>query len=205
MDDDVVKESREPPADAQQIGYSLSDLDKEYVFFNHGALFAFAEFVDDPINEWYAQQPKGTVFIKQPFELKIFEGINAMCGVGKLTWNHVICMVSKESWLSLFPFMCGVVARNPRKKTFYQVFPQRASVLDPVMVMRAGLLHSTVERVNVVVFGVNGNKGLWSLQEPSSPTAAPKMIRTAPDPNTVAMAKNVFEDDFNQLKVRDVY
>ena len=46
MDDDVVKESRESPADAQQIGYSLSDLDKEYVFFNHGALFAFAEFVN---------------------------------------------------------------------------------------------------------------------------------------------------------------
>ena len=204
----VSEESKAAPAETQRVGYALSELSEEYVFFNHGALFAFAEFEDphgDPVNEWYAQQPKGTVLIKHPFENKIFEGINAPCYDNKLTWNNVICMVSTDSWKSLFPFMCGIVARNLRKKTFYQVFPQRASVLDPVMVARHSLLHPSVKRVNVVVFGVSGNKGLWSLQEPKSLTASPRMVRSPPDPNAIAIAESVLGGDLRMLKDDNEY
>jgi hypothetical protein len=109
-------------------------------------------------------------------------------------------MVSKEAWVSLFPFMCGIVARNPLKQNFYSVFPQSASVLDPVMVLRYSLLHPLVKRVNVVVFCVSGNKGLWSLQNPKSLTAPPRMVRAHPDPNVIAMADSVLGDDLSMLK-----
>jgi len=205
--DDILPEGvstsdREITADTTTSAYLLSDLADDYAFFNHGALFAFSEFSDpeeDPVNDWYAGMPQGTALIKQPFSKPVFSGISAPCFDGRLTWDNVICAVSKDSWKSLFPFLCGVVAHNPRKKSFYKVFSMQASVLDPGEVERFGLLHPDVRRVNVTVFCVSGNKAHWELMEPVSMTATPRMVRQPPKPDVVELADKVFSGDFSQL------
>jgi hypothetical protein len=210
--DDILPEGvsttdRESTADTTTSAYFLSELSDDYEFFNHGALFAFAEFSDpeeDPVNDWYASMPQGTVLIKQPFSKPIFSGISAPCFDGRLTWDNVICAVSKDSWKSLFPFLCGVVAHNPRNKSFYKAFPMQVSVLDPGKVERMGLLHTDVSRVNVTVFCISGNKAHWELEAPASAVALPRMVKQPPKADVIELADKVLAGDFSGLNTGDI-
>lgn len=195
----IAKELRDGgPPDAETLRFTLTEMAEEFVFFNHGALFAFAEFRDpdeDPINDWYASMPKGMLLIKHPFDRAIFEGIDAPAFGGRLTWNHVLCAVLKDDWLSLFPFLNGVASVSQKTKSFYQVFSGDVKILDPVLVERHGLMHPQIPHVQVTVFCVDGNRARWEIRHAASALGCPRLVKIRPRQEVVDVGADVLSGD----------
>jgi hypothetical protein len=164
--------------------YSLTDMSKDFHFFNHGALFAFGGLTfprEDPLNDWYAMQPKGTPVIKEAFRAKIFEGMPLLAG--NATWDHVLCGVRHVDWQGLWQFLCGTAICDRKTHKYREVFSGDINILDPVLIERFSVFDDrSFSEVRVTVFGIDGNDHRW---EPA--------LRTAGVSNTIG---------FNQLPPR---
>jgi hypothetical protein len=191
------------PVGTSSARFALSELAEGFHFFNHGAFFAFAGFRDpeeDPVNDWYAQQPKGTEVIKHPFPRAVFEGIDfPVSGFGGLTWNHAICAVRTECWDSLHAFLSGIAATDSRKHRFCMSISTDVEVVDPVLVESRGILHDRLSLVTVTVYGVDATDARWVMQAPRVPVARPVMVKTAPRPYIVELGKQVLGGDVSRL------
>jgi hypothetical protein len=201
--EEAMREDRE--ADTSPASFALSELAEDYVFFNHGALFAFAEFQDpheDPLNDWHAQMPANTELIKHPFDRAIFAGIDAPCYDGRLTWDHVICAVQRHNWDGLFAFLNGVASISSKNKAYYQVFSGVVKVLDPVLVERHGIFHPGIPQIEVTVFCVDGNKARWEIRNPGAITGCPTMMKMPPNPEIIQRGIEMLHGDISSFSDR---
>ena len=113
--------------------FTVTDQASEWHFFNHGALFAFAGLMfpkEDPVADWYHQQPAGMQVIRHPFTKPVLSGLDAPSGFGSLSWDHVVMGVRHEFWPSLWQFLGGVVTLDAKERRYCQLFSGELDVID---------------------------------------------------------------------------
>lgn len=184
-------------------GFLLSELARDWHFFSHGSLFAFAGMQfphEDPVADWYKSQPRDTKVLRQPFKHAIFQGLDAPTDIPNLTWNHVLCGVRRHNWQSIWQFLGGVATVDQRKGVFCQTFSGNCQILDPVAVEGRGLLHPDLPKITVTVICVESNKDRWEVR-PSAAHGAPlRFVRVEPRQNVKDMAKAVLSGELEELK-----
>ncbi len=199
-------DAAEAPAPADRSKFAFSELAEEWHFFNHGALFRYCGMEyprDDPVADWYEQQPIGTDIIQQPFKTLVFEGLDAPIHVGPLTWGNVVCAIRKEYWDSLLGFLGGVATVDHKKKLYAQTFAGDIQILDPVLVERFSFLHPTIQPITVTMFCADTNKDRWEIRPAVTMAARPCFVRVDPRPEVVEMGRAVLSGDIAQLQHKD--
>ena len=194
------------PAPANLSKFALSEMADEWHFFNHGALFRYGGMEypkNDPVADWYEQQPIGTDIIQQPFKSLVFEGLDSPIHVGPLTWGNVICGVRKEYWDSLLGFLGGVATVDHKKKLYAQTFTGDVEILDPVLVERFGFLHPAIQHITITMFCIDASEGRWEIRPPITRTARPTFVRMPARPEVVEMGRAVLSGDLAQLQHKD--
>jgi len=188
--------------DTQEARFALSDYAEEWHFFNHGVFFSYAEFNyphEDPVADWYEDQPIGTELMLQPFGRTLIEGMALIPGLGKVTWGNVVCGIRKELWPSLFMFLGGACSVNRKEKRFYQPFSGDVQMLDPVLVERHSILKPDIPTITVTVFCVDGNEQRVEVRPPTSPTAPLRMVVLPARPEVQLLTRAVLSGDFTGL------
>lgn len=200
-------EGQEPtPAPTNMSKFAFSELAEDWHFFNHGALFRYCGMVypqNDPVADWYAQQPIGTEVLQQPFKTLLFEGLDAPIHIGALTWGNVICGIRHAYWDDLHRFLGGVATVDHKQQLYAQTFTGDVQILDPVMTERHSVLHPMIQSITVTVFCADTNKGRWEIRPAVTVAARPRFVRMRPRPEVVAMGRAVLSGDFSQLQHKD--
>jgi hypothetical protein len=183
--------------------FLLSDLAKEWHFFTHGAFFSFAEFKypqEDPVADWYADQPIRIDVLRQTFSRPVFEGMTAIEPNLKCTWDHILYAVRHEEWPKLHEFLGGVCAVNKDKEAFYATFSGDLMIVDPVAAEARGILDINLPLVPVTVFCVDSNRDRWEIRPPTSLISPPRFVRLPPREEIVEMARAVLKGDASQIQ-----
>jgi len=181
--------------------FALSEMAKEWHFFNHGAIFTYTNMEQDPVSEWYAAQPPGTKVMRQPFKKPIFEGLDKQTLPG-LTWNNVVCAVTKDAWPSLFEHLGGVAILDHQTQEYFQVFSGDIEILDPVLAERYSVFQPGIPRIKITVFCIDGSKNRWEVRD--NGVGSPlKFVRMPPRPEVVEMGKVVLAGDYGKLQHKD--
>jgi len=199
---DWTEKREDTPVDTKPAIFSLSDMSEDWHFFNHGAFFSFAEFnypVQDPVADWYAQQPLGTEVLLQPFTKPVFDGLIAPTYLGNLTWDNIICGVKKERWQSLWEHLGGICAINTPDHRFYRAFSGDLEIADPVLAERHSILYADIPQITVTVFCVDGNMARWEVRPAISPIGQPRIVKMPPRQDVMDMAEAVFRGDTGAL------
>jgi hypothetical protein len=205
----VTVETRDAAsAPVSKLSFTLTEHAQEWHYFNHGVLFTHAGFTlqEDPVQDWYAQQPTGTQVICEPFGSTIVEGLTALAGIGRLTWGHVVCAVRHADWLSLQKFMLGMAVIDRTKKMFGTMTADNVPILDPVIVERDGLLGALaapLPTVTITIFGLDSNKGNWAAVSGSHRSASAEMRSLPVRPETIQLAEAVLAGDMSPLASRE--
>jgi hypothetical protein len=202
----VRQEGHADPHPTTKTSFLLSELASEWHYFNHGMLFSHAGFTyptEDPVADWYAQQPAGTQVIQQPFGSTIIAGLPAAAGIGRLSWGHIVCAVRHEVWPSLFEFMGGVAAVDRNAQRFYRLEYADVQVLDPVAAERDGLLSGQLPTITLTVFCVDGNHGRWGIRYGANSIQPPEVVALPVEPETQRLARAVLHDNMGELAALD--
>jgi hypothetical protein len=183
--------------------FALSDYADEWHFFNHGTFFSHAGFkypAEDPVADWYVEQPPGTALLLQPFARCLIAGMVPVTGLGKLTWGHIICGVRKELWQRLFEFLGGVCSVNRQTKRYSQTFSGDLDIPDPVLVERHSILKLDIPTIRLTVFCTDGNVDRWELRPPTAIAQPMRMVRMPPRQEVVDVGNAVLSGDFSNLQ-----
>ena len=199
----TTKEQRTTEApETAPLRFTLTDLSDDWVFFNHGALFAYAGFKDpdeDPLNDWFNAQDPQPVYLKQAFERPLFEGLDHPAYHGprarQTTWNHTICGVEQEFWPEVLRYLAGVVSHNKPRRQLFQTFYGELEILDPGCVERFGLLHLDIPKVKVTVICIDAGHARWEFRLPSNPIGCPYVAELPPRPEAVKITEAFFAGD----------
>lgn len=195
-----------PAMSAVETKYSMAERASDFHYFNHGALFTFTELdpvTEDPIMDWYAQQPLGTVIFREMFRKPVFNGLKAKVPLASRSWDYCLCGVPHEVWDSLWQFLGGVALLDDVKKQYSQVFTGDVRILDPVMIERYGPLNPLVPAITVTVFCVETNKDRWEVRPPMNVVTPPTFERVDPRPEVVALGEAVLAGDVSKLQHKD--
>lgn len=172
--------------DMQAAVYSASDMASDYVFFNHGALFTYAGFVEgkqDPVQDWYGSQSHTFPVLRQAYRQPIFRGLDARLADINATWNQVLFGVPKEHWPSLAEYLCGIVIHDHGRRMLamaYMAPPEAVTIYDPAYVDQKGLVHPALPTIQCAVFCVSSNHARWELVRPLPLTRAPEIVQLPP-------------------------
>lgn len=189
--------------------FALSELAEDWHFFNHGALFTYGGMPypkQDPVADWFAQQPKGAEVIMQPFKRMLIEGLDAPLNVvnaANLTWGHVVMAVRHEFWDSLFAYLGGVATVDYKQKKYAQTFSGDIQMLDPVLAEHAGLLDPSVPQITLTVFCVDTNTDRWEIRPPRTAVACPRFVRVPPRDEVVQLGRAVLSGELDELQYKD--
>jgi hypothetical protein len=194
------REQRKPPMTNAK--FALAEMAEDWHFFNHGALFTFAQLDTDPVSDWYASQPHNTQVIRQPYKRPVLSGLTALTAAG-LPWDHMVCAVRKHDWETLFPFLGGIAAIDHKKKNYFQVFSGDVEVYDPGEVERHSVFKLDLPKITITVFCVDGCRDRWEIHPSDNNVAPPRFVRVDPRPEVVAMGNAVLSGDIEQLKHKD--
>lgn len=193
----------ETPAHAEPIKYSLTELAQDFHFFNHGALFTYGGLKfphEDPLNDWHALQPAGTLLVKEPFQAKLFDGLSTLAD--KSTWDHVICAVRHEDWHNLWTFLCGTAIADREQHKYREVFSGDVSMVDPVLIERFSVFQTPMSRIPVTVFCIDGNDARWEVSAPTLLEPA-RFVQRPPRAEIIAKAAMVLDGDVSKLAARE--
>lgn len=196
----VTAETLPPPAEASK--FTLSDLEDDWIFFNHGALFSYCGMrypQQDPLADWYAQQPEGTEVLQQPFKQLLIGNLNVSARIGNLTWGHVICAVRKPLGASLLMFLRSVATVDHRLGIYAQTELVAIDIPDPVLVERHGILHPRIKLITVAIVCADTNKGFWALKSRKTQLERPEFECNPARTNTVYIGSKVLAGDTDCL------
>jgi hypothetical protein len=168
---------------------SLGDLSKDYVFFTPGLIFTHGELPNDPVQE-FVNEAKGTPQIAfMNFDKPIFEGFRFKDG--RVEWNHKLLAIERPRWEEILQFLGTVGILDREQKLFYGVKPFMVRIADPVIMDRSAVLPSPIPLVEVVVFGLDGNKRQVLVEDVPGGLSLPKVVIHRPLPKTIAYAKKL--------------
>lgn len=197
-------EARTP--DKTPARFTLTDYADEWHFFNLGAFFTHAEFRyphEDPVADWYATQPYGTVVLQQLFKHRIIDGLAPVPNMPGVTWGNVVWAVRNECWPSLFEFLGGVCGVNRKTGFYFRAFSGDLQIPDPVTVERHSLMLLDVPTVTLTVFCVDGNTARWEVRPAATALASLRMVEMPPRAEVQAVAQSVLHGDLATLKYND--
>lgn len=184
--------------------YSLCDLQKDFHFFNHGALFKYGGLSfpeEDPLGEWHAQQPSNTLVVKEAFNARTFEDLDTFAD--RTNWNHIICAVHHSDWNSLWAFLCGIAIVDRPTRKYREVFSGDMAILDPVSVERFSIFDPRgTQTIPITVFGIDGNDRRWEPIPPSRITGTIRFADLPARPEIVARATAVLDGDMSGLQTK---
>lgn len=109
----------------------LSDIDKDYIFFNHGLLYCFQEFDVDPLKEFFLVNNVDTsklfiaatnyAYLIPPNRQKIVTKFSS--AYDSIDWSRMVFCCDISVWPSLYDHLSGVAAcmMTPKGVYFMQV------------------------------------------------------------------------------------
>jgi hypothetical protein len=172
---------------------SLTDLAVDYVFFTPALLFTHGEWVTDPIED-YIREDKECC----PFQLNLprpaFTGLTLK---GDEAWNYRIMACLKPQWtgrLEIYLFQLGGV--NFKRRLYHRMMPQNIRIPDLLALEKMTILPSPVPMVDVIAFGIDGNRGRIGLVPASNPPVnQARVIKLGPTAETIQLAKAVLANN----------
>lgn len=166
----------------------LSDLAKDFVFFTPGLLFTHGELDRDPVQEFMNEAEGDPQIALLSFNRPVWDGFQFKDG--RRDWNHKLLGIERARWPALLQFLGGVGILDSNAKTFYRALPFSIMIVDPVIADRASVLPAPVPMVEVVVFGLDGNKRKVLVNQTGAPgMQLPRVVTFSPDQRTVKFAK----------------
>lgn len=136
---------------------NLSDLEKEYVLFSHGAWFIYGSADYDPLLDFLHENKIVGEIAHVTTVKQIFSNLDKD-RTFDIDWNRTIVCCSKELWPKLESFLMQIAFIQHEKSFFFQTTLQQIPVLD--MNIRNETPIKELKTVNIKVFGLDSNKGL---------------------------------------------
>lgn len=168
----------------------LGDLAKDYVFFTPGLLFTHGELDKDPVQEFMNEAEGDPQIAFMEFNRPVWNGFRFKDG--QAHWDHNLLAIERGRWEDLRKFLGGVGILDSKTKTFYRVVPFSVMVADPAVIDRAAVIPVPVPMIEVVVFGLDGNKRRVVVQSSRAPgLQPPSVVILKPDPKTVEFTKKL--------------
>jgi hypothetical protein len=152
---------------------SLQSLTEEFVLFTPALLFTHADWDRDPVKDWAGEAPGRRVY-SLDLPQAAFEGLEVG---GDVNWCYRLLLCPRTQWADLYGFM-GIIGFADRfRRRFHRALAQAIPVPDLLLLARLATLPDPVPTVQVVAFGVNGNR----RQVAFVPAANPPLDRARPE------------------------
>lgn len=117
-----------PPIRRVQAANCLSDLCKDFVFFNHGLLFTEVGMSEDPVEEFMLKRDKHDAVFAVQYGRPLFRGLDSRWDQ---TWNSIIMGCRRELWPELYMLLNTLVAVNSAANKVYSCFLSNVYMPDP--------------------------------------------------------------------------
>jgi hypothetical protein len=172
---------------------SLTDLAPDFAFFTTALFHTHAKLDRDPIQEFVNRSDKkitvGTIYSPTP----IFSGLQ----IGKdSNWNHALFVIARQEWKACFKFLAGTGIQDTPNKIIYRALPHDLAIVDFLQMRDEAILPSPLPMVDVMVFGVDGNRRKVILQPALRPPLDQPYARSLkPDPETVEYGRKLFRGE----------
>jgi hypothetical protein len=186
---------------SESLRFAPVDLADDYVFFNHGALFSYAGFVDDldPIGDWFGTLPSQPLVIKQAYRDPLFEGLPALTIDNRVPWDRILCGVPRSYWDSLLEYISGICVVNRAEQSTQLVYYGMVDILDPSHVDEHGRLQIDLPTVQCYVFCLSGNKARHEFIRPYPLARRPKLVEMPPTQLMIDMGRKMTFSDIDPL------
>lgn len=156
-------------------GSSLSEYQKEFVFFTPALLYLYGGFTNNILQDFVAQYEQGSSFTvaffayqaKQP----IFQGLEIKAD---MSWNYYLFGVRRIHWLAFESFMLSLALVN--KDLLIRVGLQEIEIADPMLLGRYSVVPTNPPLVTVIGFGVNSTEGAVAFEPGDHPLLDPPKI-----------------------------
>ena len=170
---------------------TLNDLAKDYTFFNHGIFMVRGGLTFDPV-ALFARANSG---ITMPFiinsDQKLFDGIGE--------WDYKLVAVENKHWPRLEKYLDATSVINRDYKIYTRALKQIMPVVDVFALAKHQILPSTVPMVEVTLYGLDGNNYCMHFSPPNFPEGIVRLNVDKPLPETITIAKRLFNNDTKQV------
>jgi hypothetical protein len=180
--------SRLPDIERAGLSLKLSDMQSDFVFFNHGILFTEIRLDTDPVQEFvYRSGQSDSVFFLS-YDRPLFRNLVSAF------WNSVIFGCKKELWPELRRTLNGILFKANDNKV-YSCFLQNVYLPDPY------LWNGSTENITVPLSdwgdlcekadrGLNGDARYSHVVFPAYPEAAKIHVMGVSGPDRLAYMKS---------------
>jgi hypothetical protein len=176
---------------------TLLQLSAEYQFFTHGLLFTHGRMDRDPVTSYLLEvNPKHAPLVLD-LSRAIVRGMSCKDEKGNMRheWCRKLLMIRHEGWEEFKMYMATVGCVHMDSRYFAKLLLQRVTVPDVLKRRPRAKLHPTCV-VDIMVFGVDSNEFAAYMQLSRHPhLELPRVVVAAPDPETVALATRLFNEE----------
>ena len=166
----------------------LAPFTGQYQFFTPALLYLHGRFHDAPLIDFTEESKIDPIYLHKRFQNRIFSGMD--CGSDP-AWNYVLWAIPRYHWPAFEAFMLSLALYCPETENVYRVGSQDLSIVDPLAADKKLL----APRLDIVVFGVNGNRECVAVTRPKSGVVIgglPRVRRYPPQARTTAFASALF-------------
>ena len=178
---------------------SLTDLQDEYIFFNHGAIFCYGNWPHekDPLMGAAVELNKEIVPYKIVLPKPVFKFLDEKVPVlANGDWNSTVIAIHKDDWTDVFNYMASIGGVDKRNKYFVRFGFQKLPIVDTLALSRAVVLPDPIPVVNCVSVCLFTNKSTVVFcpeYRKNQLDPIPVLVRTA-DPIVKKFAKSLFDE-----------
>lgn len=185
---------------------NLTTLALEYKLFTHGLLFTHGGWDRDPISDYLVEWGPEFAPLVIDMPSRVIHGMECKDERGRqrADWCYKLLAVRHEGWDELFAFMSTVGAIHRDSGYLAKLLAQVVPVPDILAISRLTSI-SACPMVDVVIFGIDGNRRAVYVEPARSPPLdKPKVRSSPPDPETVELAEKILSGDPEPYKSIDV-
>ena len=164
-------------------GMTLTTLSEEYVFFNHGVLFSYAELPVDPAEQYVEELGSIIKLVLSPTVLfKDLSGGNPLFKA----WEYALVLIPRDDWEGFATLVLQTAIVNKETNSFFRPYVRELAIHDWLQTPIA----SSSNLVPAALFGLDGNKEFIGFSESRGRM---KVSRGAPRPDTIQFGKKILK------------
>lgn len=164
-------------------GMTLSTLSEEYVFFNHGVLFSYADLPIDPAEQYVEEHGSSIRLVISPVVL--FKDLSAGNPLFR-AWEHALVLIPRDDWPGLAQVILQTAIVNQDTDSFFRPYVRELAIHDWLQTPIA----SSTNQVPAALFGLDGNKTFVDFSESRG---IMRVKRTSPRPDTIKFGDQILK------------
>ena len=163
------------------------DIFGNYQFFTPAPLYLYGGLTDHTWTQLMQEANRDITLMFYKFDSHVFRGLDA--ANGDKDWNHALWAVTKDDWALIEPYLLSLVFMDKPKKQVHKIGAQDLQILDPLYIDTKKIVSPSTPRIDIVAFGVNGNKRCVAFD---LETAPPLLRFLDPQEKIVRFADKLF-------------